>query len=163
MLCLSPFHDAETVKPEASLLVQSLAVRQDGQSASAQRIAEHLFSHAKVAAVHYPGLSSHPQHALAQRQMRNGGSLIAFELTGGMAAGVKVMNYFARKDTPMELAVSLGGAISYVQHPASMTHSGVPEADRNARGISAGLVRLSVGLEGTEVLLEHLDRALAKT
>ena len=145
------------------MLVQSLAVRQDGQSASAQRIAEHLFSHAKVAAVHYPGLSSHPQHALAQRQMRNGGSLIAFELTGGMAAGVKVMNYFARKDTPMELAVSLGGAISYVQHPASMTHSGVPEADRNARGISAGLVRLSVGLEGTEVLLEHLDRALAKT
>jgi len=145
------------------MMVPSLAVRQDGQSTSAQRIAEYLFTHPKVAAVHYPGLPSHPQHALATRQMRNGGSLIAFELKGGMAAGVTVMNYFARKDTPMELAVSLGGAISYVQHPASMTHSGVPEADRNARGITAGLVRLSVGLEGTDVLLEHLDRALQMT
>jgi methionine-gamma-lyase len=95
------------------------------------------------------------------KQMRDGGSLIAFELKGGMQAGVAVMNYFARKDTPMELAVSLGGAISYVQHPASMTHSGVPELDRHARGISDGLVRLSVGLEGTETLLHHLDRALA--
>jgi len=92
--------------------------------------------------------------------MRDGGSLIAFELKGGMQAGVAVMNYFARKDTPMELAVSLGGAISYVQHPASMTHAVVPEVDRNARGITPGLVRLSVGLEGTEALIKHLDQAL---
>ena len=70
------------------------------------------------------------------------------------------MNYFARKDTPMELAVSLGSAISYIQHPYSMTHAGVPEADRIARGITPGLVRLSVGLEGADVLIEHLDRAL---
>jgi methionine-gamma-lyase len=144
-----------------SLTTQALAVRQSTQSHSAQRIAEHLASHPAVAAVHYPGLPSHPQHALAMKQMRDGGSLIAFELKGGMQAGVAVMNYFARKDTPMELAVSLGGAISYVQHPASMTHSGVPELDRHARGISDGLVRLSVGLEGTETLLHHLDRALA--
>ncbi|HEV8268405.1 MAG TPA: PLP-dependent transferase, partial [Thermoanaerobaculia bacterium] len=65
-----------------------------------------------------------------------------------------------RKDTPMELAVSLGSAISYIQHPASMTHAVVPEADRLARGITPGLVRLSVGLEGTDVLIDHLDRAL---
>ncbi len=144
-----------------SLTVQALAVRQAAQSASAQRIAEHLLTHPAVAAVHYPGLPSHPQHALALRQMRDGGSLIAFELKGGMQAGIAVMNYFARKDTPMELAVSLGGAISYVQHPASMTHSVVPELDRHARGIGDGLVRLSVGLEGPDVLLHHLDRALS--
>ena len=144
-----------------SLTVQALAVRQASQSASAQQIAEHLLCHPAISAVHYPGLPSHPQHALARRQMRDGGSLIAFELKGGMQAGIAVMNYFARKDTPMELAVSLGGAISYVQHPASMTHSVVPELDRHARGISDGLVRLSVGLEGASVLLQHLDRALA--
>jgi len=71
-----------------------------------------------------------------------------------------MMDYFARRDTPMELAVSLGSAISYIQHPASMTHAGVPEADRLARGITPGLVRLSVGLEGVDVLIEHLDRSL---
>ena len=67
------------------------------------------------------------------------------------------MNYFGRKDTPMELAVSLGGAISYVQHPASMTHAIVPELDRNARGITPGLVRLSVGLEGPETVMTVRD------
>lgn len=144
-----------------AMTVQSLAVRQQAQCDSAARIAAMLASHPAVAAVHYPGLSTHPQHALATAQMRNGGSVLAFELVGGMSAGVAVMNYFARKDTPMELAVSLGAAISYVQHPASMTHSVVPESDRLARGITPGLVRLSVGLEGTDVLLDHLDRALS--
>ena len=70
------------------------------------------------------------------------------------------MNYFARKDVPMELAVSLGSTITYIQHPASMTHAVVPEADRIARGITPGLIRLSVGLEGADVLMHHLDRAL---
>jgi cystathionine beta-lyase/cystathionine gamma-synthase len=70
------------------------------------------------------------------------------------------MNYFARHDTPMELAVSLGSAISYIQHPASMTHAAVPEADRLARGITPGLIRLSVGLEGPDILMDHLDRGL---
>lgn len=144
-----------------AMTVQSLAVRQQAQCDSAARIAAMLATHPAVAAVHYPGLPTHPQHALAMAQMRNGGSVLAFELKGGMDAGVAVMNYFARKDTPMELAVSLGAAISYVQHPASMTHSVVPEADRLARGITPGLVRLSVGLEGADVLLEHLDRALS--
>lgn len=144
------------------LTTQALAVRQDVQSSSAQRIAAHLALHPAVDVVHFPGLPSHPQYALAQKQMRDGGSVMAFELKGGMEAGVAVMNYFARKDTPMELAVSLGGAISYVQHPASMTHAIVPEVDRTARGITPGLVRLSVGLEGPETLLAHLDRALQR-
>jgi methionine-gamma-lyase len=92
--------------------------------------------------------------------MRNGGALVSFDLKGGQPAGEALMNYFARRDTPMELAVSLGSAISYIQHPASMTHAAVPEADRLARGITAGLIRLSVGLEGADVLMEHLDRGL---
>ena len=68
--------------------------------------------------------------------MRNGGAMISFELTGGTPAGETMMNYFARIDTPMELAVSLGSAISYIEHPASMTHAVVPEAERRLRGIT---------------------------
>lgn len=93
--------------------------------------------------------------------MRNGGAIVSFELKGGRAAGERLMDYFAREDTPMELAVSLGSAISYIQHPASMTHANVPERDRLARGITPGLIRMSVGLEGPEILIEHFDRALA--
>jgi methionine-gamma-lyase len=93
--------------------------------------------------------------------MRHGGSLIAFELEGGQAAAARVLDYFGRRDTPMEVAVSLGSAITYIEHPASMTHAGVPEEARLSRGITPGLVRLSVGLEGLGVLIEHLDRALA--
>lgn len=145
------------------MTVQSLAVRQDVQCESASQIAQALENHPKVSSVTYPGLSQFPQKKLVEKQMRNGGALIAFELKGGESAGVKVMNYFARKDTPMELAVSLGSAISYIQHPASMTHSAVPEKARLERGITPGLVRLSVGLEGPDILLEHLQNALAQT
>jgi methionine-gamma-lyase len=108
----------------------------------------------------YPGFADFPQADLVAKRMRNGGSIVSFDLNGGLRAGERLMNYFARKDTPMELAVSLGSAISYIQHPASMTHAGVPEAERLARGITPGLIRLSVGLEGPEVLIEHLDRGL---
>lgn len=143
-----------------SLAVQSLAVRQKEQCASAARIAAFLRGHPAVAHVTYPGFDDFPQADLAGRQMRNGGALVSFDLAGGLAAGERMMNYFARKDTPMELAVSLGSAVSYVEHPASMTHAVVPEADRLARGITPGLIRLSVGLEGADFLIAHLDRAL---
>ena len=143
-----------------SMTVQSLAVRQDAQSAGAAAVAAFLRSHPAVSSVTYPGFDDFPQAAVARKQMRNGGSLVSFELQGGAAAGERLMNYFARKDTPMELAVSLGSAISYIQHPASMTHAVVPEADRRKRGITPGLIRLSVGLEGADVLVEHLDRGL---
>ncbi len=113
-----------------------------------------------MAHVVYPGFSDFPQRAIVEKQMRNGGSLISFEVKGGAAAGEKLMNYFARKDTPMELAVSLGATISYVEQPATMTHAVVPEADRLARGITPGLIRMSVGLEGAGVLIDHLDRGL---
>src|SRR5512140_3276677 len=143
--------------------VQSLAVRQDAECQSAERIALFLTTHPNVEAITWPFLEGFPQAGLARRQMRLGGSLISFEVNGGAPAGEKVMNYFARKDVPMELAVSLGSTITYIQHPASMTHSVVPEADRIARGITPGLIRLSVGLEGADVLIEHLDHALSLT
>jgi methionine-gamma-lyase len=143
-----------------SMSVQTLATRQEAECASAARIAAFLRRHPRVTGVSYPGLPDFPQREIATRQMRAGGSLLSFEVTGGAPAGERLMNYFARKDTPMELAVSLGATISYIEHPASMTHAVVPEADRLARGITPGLIRMSVGLEGPEVLCEHLDRGL---
>ena len=108
----------------------------------------------------YPGLESHPQHELAKKQMRAPGAMIAFELKGGFDAGVKLMNYFASHETPMELAVSLGSVITYIEHPASMTHGGIPEEDRLERGITDSLVRLSVGAEGFTTLRDALDVGL---
>ncbi len=143
-----------------SAFVQDLAVRMEASCATAARLAEFLRRHPKVARVFYPGLPDFPQRDLVKTQMRNGGALVSFELVGGRPAGEALMNFFARKDTPMELAVSLGAAISYVEHPASMTHAGVPEADRLTRGISDGLVRLAVGLEGASYLEAALDRGL---
>ena len=144
-----------------SMTLQSLAVRQKEQCGGAERIAFFLRHHPAVAHVYYPGFSDFPQAELVRRQMRNGGAIVSFDLAGGQEAGERLMNYFARRDTPMELAVSLGSAISYIQHPASMTHSNVPEPDRLARGITPGLIRLSVGLEGPDLLMDHLDRGLA--
>ncbi len=143
-----------------SMTVQSLAVRQKAQSESAAMIAAFLKSHPGVARVTYPGFDDFPQKDVVKKQMRDGGSLISFEVKGGASAGEKLMNYLARKDVPTELAVSLGGAITYVEQPATMTHAVVPEADRLARGITPGLIRMSVGLEGPDVLMEHLDRGL---
>jgi len=142
------------------MTLQSLPIREQAACDSAAEIARFLRVHPAVRTVHYPGFEDFPQADIVRRQMRNGGAMIAFVLQGGFPAGESLMNYFARKDTPMELAVSLGSSISYIQHPASMTHSGVPERDRTTRGISPGLVRLSVGLEGADVLMEHLDRGL---
>jgi methionine-gamma-lyase len=142
------------------MTLQSLAVREQAACDSAGEVARYVRNHPAVAAVHYPGFEDFPQARVVKKQMRNGGAMIAFELEGGFSAGETLMNYFARKDTPMELAVSLGSAISYIQHPASMTHAVVPEADRALRGITPGLVRLSVGLEGADVLIEHLGRGM---
>ncbi len=144
-----------------SLCVQDLGLRVQVQSETAMKLATFLESHPKVQKVTYPGLKSHPQHDIVVKQMRNGGAMIAFEVVGGYDAGVTLMNYFARKDTPMELAVSLGSLISYIEHPASMTHSVVPEAARCERGINDSLVRLSVGAEGYNTLMRALDEGLS--
>jgi methionine-gamma-lyase len=142
-----------------ALCLQDLAVRVEAQCATAERVAHFLRRQPQLSRVYYPGFDDFPQHELVRDQMRRGGSMIAFEMRGGAPAAQRLLDYFTRQDTPMELAVSLGSAISYIQHPASMTHAGVPEPVRLARGITPGLVRLSVGLEGESVLIEHLRRA----
>jgi methionine-gamma-lyase len=142
--------------------LQTLHLRMERACTSALDLARRLEKHPQVARVFYPGLPSHPDHRLAKRQMRASGGMISFELKGGFEPASNLMNFFASYTTPMELAVSLGSAISYIQHPASMTHSGIPEEDRLVRGITAGLVRLSVGMEGVEALWDAINTGLEK-
>jgi methionine-gamma-lyase len=144
-----------------ALCLQDLALRVDAQCTTAERVAHFLHRQPQLTRVYYPGFDDFSQRELVRDQMRRGGSMITFELRGGAPAAAALLDYFGRRDTPMELAVSLGSSISYIQHPASMTHAGVPEPVRLARGITPGLVRLSVGLEGDAVLIDHLGRALA--
>lgn len=140
--------------------LQTMHLRVERACKSAKEIATRLEKHEKVERVFYPGLASHPQHELAKKQMRLGGGMIALELKGGFDPAKKLMDYFATYTTPAELAVSLGSSITYVQHPASMTHAGVPEEDRNKRGITAGLVRFSIGMEGVETLWTAIEEGL---
>ncbi len=140
--------------------LQTLHLRVERACASALEIATRLEKHDKVDRVFYPGLPSHPDHHLMKKQMRLGGGIIALELKDGYEPARRLMDYFASYTTPGELAVSLGSAVTYFQHPASMTHSGVPEEDRRKRGITQGLVRISVGLEGVETLWNAIEKGL---
>jgi methionine-gamma-lyase len=140
-----------------ALCIQTLPQRIDEAAGTAERLARWLHGHPRIEKVNYPGLEDHPHHDLVGRQMRNGGAMIAFEMVGGYDPAVRLMNYFARHDTPMELAVSLGSVISYIEHPASMTHAAVPAEVRHERGIRDGLVRLSVGLEGAATLIRAFE------
>jgi methionine-gamma-lyase len=137
--------------------VKTLGLRVERAQQSAMRIARWLEAHPKVAWVRYLGLESHPQHALAARQMSGSGSMIAFELTGGLDAGRVLMDH-VRLAT---LAVSLGGVETLIEHPASMTHAGMSSGDRHAAGITDGLVRYSVGIEDVSDLIADLEQALA--
>ena len=137
--------------------LKTLALRMDRHCANAQTVAEFLAAQPQVAAVHFPGLPTFPQYALARRQMAQPGGMIAFELHGGIAAGRRFMDalqLFTR-------AVSLGDAESLAQHPASMTHSFYTAEERAQHLIGEGLVRLSVGLEDREDMLADLRQALA--
>jgi cystathionine beta-lyase/cystathionine gamma-synthase len=137
--------------------LKTLGVRVRQQCASAAVIASKLEWHAGVARVHYPGLASHPDHALAARQMRAPGAMISLEVTGGLPAAVR----FLSRLQIFACAESLGGVESLAEHPAIMTHASVPEAARRALGISDGFVRLSVGLEAEADLWADIERALA--
>jgi cystathionine beta-lyase/cystathionine gamma-synthase len=125
-------------------------------AASAQKVAEFPEGHPKVARVVYPGLESHPQHAIAKAQMSGFSGIISFELKGGIAAGKTVMNSVEL----CSLAESLGAVETLITHPATMTHAEVPPEDRRARGLSDGLVRLSVGIEDVDDILADLEQAL---
>ncbi|PLX10708.1 MAG: methionine gamma-lyase [Marinilabiliales bacterium] len=138
--------------------VKTLSLRVERSQQSAMKVAQFLENHPKVSWVKYPGLESHPQHALAKKQMSGFGAMISFELKGGYDAGTIVMNnvHLAL------LAVSLGGVESLIQHPASMPHAGVSKEGREAAGITNGLVRYSVGIEDVDDIINDLKQALDK-
>jgi len=138
--------------------VKTLALRMERHSASALAIAEKLDSHPKVRRTIYPGLESHPQHALARRQMQRGfGGMI----TAILDTDIEGARRFLETVKLFTLAESLGGVESLIEHPALMTHASVPEEQRRALGFEDGLVRLSVGIEDAEDLTADLDAALA--
>jgi cystathionine beta-lyase/cystathionine gamma-synthase len=136
--------------------VKTLPLRMAQHSANALHVARFLEAHEQVTNVAYPGLESFAQFELAQRQQTAGGALIAFELQGGVAAGIRLMNSVRL----CALAENLGAAETLITHPASMTHADVPPAQREAAGITDGLVRLSVGLEDPRDLIADLTKAL---
>lgn len=137
---------------------KTLHVRMERHCENALAVAKWLEAHARVARVFYPGLPSHPHHALAKKQMRAGGGMVSFELKATVAQAKKVCSSFA----VFSLAESLGGVESLVDHPASMTHASIPAAERRKSGLADGLIRLSVGIEHGADLIADLDRALAR-
>jgi len=138
--------------------LKTLHLRMKRHEESALAIAEFLESHNKIDRVLYPGLASHPQHAIAKAQMSGFSGMIAFELTGGTEAGKQLMNHVQL----CGLAESLGSVETMITHPASMTHVDVPAEDRRKRGLTDGLVRLSVGIEDVEDIVADLESALEK-
>ena len=136
---------------------KTLHVRMQAHNANGQRIAEYLEKHPAIEAVHYPGLPSHPQHALAKSQMRGFTGMVSFEM-GSMERAKRV----AEATKLFALAESLGGVESLMGHPAVMTHASVPKEMRDRMGVTDGLLRLSVGIEDVEDLLEDLDQALKR-
>ncbi|MEE9288082.1 MAG: PLP-dependent aspartate aminotransferase family protein [Bacteroidota bacterium] len=134
---------------------KTLALRMRKHIENAKEVADFLDRHPKVKKVHYPGLPSHPQHQLAKRQMEGFGGMISFDV-GDLKTAKKLL----KKVRICALAESLGGVESLISHPATMTHASVPPAQRKRIGITDGLVRLSVGIEDVEDIIEDLRRAL---
>ena len=135
---------------------KTLALRMEKHNANGLAVAQYLEAHPKVTQVHYPGLPSHPQHALARRQMRGFGGMIAFDL-GSLEAARRLLNSVRL----CALAESLGGVETLISHPATMTHASVPADRRAALGITDGLARISVGIEDIDDLKADLAQALA--
>ena len=133
--------------------VKTLAARMKAHCNNARRVAEFLNDHERINRVLYPGLASHPGHEVAARQMDDFGGMLSVELDGDPAAFLKRLKVFT-------LAESLGGIESLVNHPATMTHASIPQEQREARGITDGLFRLSVGIEHADDLIDDLEQAL---
>lgn len=138
--------------------IKTLPLRMEKHSSNGMAVAEFLESHPKVEKVIYPGLASHPQHDIAKRQMKAYSGMLTFELKGDIQSGVTLMNNV----TLCQLAESLGAVETMITHPATMTHAEVPREEREARGLTDSLVRLSVGIEDIEDIIADLDQALAK-
>jgi cystathionine gamma-lyase len=137
--------------------LKTLHLRMRAHCANAQRVAEYLAGHARIERVIYPGLTSHPQHALARKQMDGFGGMVAASIKGGL----EETRRFLERCRIFALAESLGGVESLIEHPAIMTHASVPAAQRAQLGIGDSLVRLSVGVEDVDDLIEDLRQALA--
>ncbi|SFI80584.1 trans-sulfuration enzyme family protein [Olleya namhaensis] len=137
--------------------LETLAVRLDRHCDNALKVAVFLESHNKVNLVKYPFLKSHPQHQLAKKQMKAGGSVVAFEVKGGIDAGRQFLNSIKL----LSLSANLGDTRTIVTHPASTTHAKLTEEERLQTGITGGLVRISVGLEHPEDIINDLKQALA--
>jgi methionine-gamma-lyase len=138
--------------------LKTLSIRIDRAQENAHKIAEFLESHPKVAWIKYPGLKSHPQYNLGVKQMRGSGSMISFGLKSGFAGAKVLMNNLHLA----LLAVSLGGVETLIQHPASMTHSKVSVEDKQKSGITDDLIRLAIGIEDFDDILDDLRRGLEK-
>jgi len=139
--------------------VKTLPLRIRQHSENALAVATYLESHPRVTKIFYPGISSFAQFELAQKQQTSGGALIAFEVEGGVKAGIELMNSVKL----CALAENLGSAETLITHPASMTHGAVPAEQREAAGITDGLVRLSVGLENPADIIADLEQAFTKS
>ena len=148
------------IDPFCSFLIlrglKTLEIRMQKHCANAKAVAEFLDAHPAVEKVYYPGLKNHERYEVATRQMKDFGGMISFEVKGGRAAGVKLVNSLHL----VTVAVSLGDAETLIEHPASMTHSTYTEEELAASGIPAGLIRLSVGLENVEDIIADLKQAL---
>lgn len=148
---LSPFNAWVIFKS-----LETFALRMDKHVKNAEAIAKLLEAHPAVAKVYYPGLKSHPQYALAKKQMKSGGGLIAFDMKKGKKAAFTFMN----KLKIIDISNNLGDAKSLITHPATTTHSNIEKKERDSLGITDGILRLSVGLEDTNDLLADITQAL---
>ena len=137
--------------------LKTLSIRMEKHSENAQLVAEFLENHPLVSKIIYPGLESHPEHNIAKKQMRLYGGMVTFVVSGGLSQAKKVLENLE----VFTLAESLGGAESLAEHPAIMTHASIPKETREALGIDDGLIRLSVGIETAEDLINDLKNALS--
>jgi methionine-gamma-lyase len=136
--------------------IKTLHLRMEQHCKNAQTVADWLAKDKRIAAVNYLGLSSHPDHALAKKQMTNYGGILSMELKGGYKAGLKMM----KKIKHCQLTASLGTTDTLIQHPASMSHYFVPKPQREKFGIGDGLIRLSVGIEDVRDVIADLEQAM---
>ena len=138
--------------------MKTFEIRMERHCKNAKKVVEFLNKHPKIERVYYPGLETHSGHEIAKKQMKDFGAMISFELKGGFEAGKTLLNNLKL----CSLAVSLGDTETLIQHPASMTHSPYTKEEREAAGITDGLVRLSVGLENVEDIIADLEQGLEK-
>jgi cystathionine beta-lyase/cystathionine gamma-synthase len=149
--CASPFDCWLVIRG-----IETLSVRMKQHEENAIAVANYLKGHSKVVSVFYPGLASQPGHEIARRQMKGFGGMVSFEIKGG----IKSVNTFLRRLKVFSLAESLGGVVSLAEHPATMSHASMPQDHREKVGITDGLIRLSVGLESVDDLIDDLRQAL---